>query len=359
MHDPSISDPIVEQNSDQFWSPGRPKASPRNQWVVKSLNVVDSFANTNSTTGYRYKNPRFNADDEGRYGLRGFEEIRTIAPTGMVTKQRYSYAPDWSGRLESTLVIPAEALNDVRSIDKTTWEARTLPGTLVTTYHATLAEHFVCKNGQTEAACSPTAAAAYARTESTLIAYPITGTKLLWQETGSVLRKQDGIADGDRETIRTFDLLADGTRYRFRPRTLTRNHRVSGAMTMFAKSEQTWDATFAVNVTNEVWFDTDDTHRAISRSVYDMATGNVVERWKPKQNAAASTKTTLAYDDRKLFVATETNEVGHVRDYFWEYGNGIKLRTDGPNVRTCTNNCPPVSPTKPIKEQLSIRVDGC
>ena len=153
-------------------------------------------------------------------------------------------------------------------------------------------------------------------------------------------------------------MLVDAATYRVRARTTVKEHRVGGAMVTYAKSDQTWDSTLAVNLTNEVWFDTDDTHRAISRSVYDMATGNVVERWKPKQNAATSTKTTLAYDDRKLFVATETNEVGHVRDYFWEYGNGIKLRTDGPNVRTCTSNCPPVSPTKPIKEQLGIRVDG-
>ncbi|MBA3405681.1 MAG: hypothetical protein H0U13_13540, partial [Gemmatimonadaceae bacterium] len=357
MHDASASDPIVEQNPDEFWAPGRPKASPRNQWVVKSVRVVDGFANTDSTTGYRYKNPRFNADDDGRYAFRGFEEVRTIAPTGMVTKKHYGYDPDWSGRLETTLVVPAEAPNEVRSIDKTTWEARTLSGTSLTTYHATLSEHFVCKNGQGDVACSPTAAGAYTRTESTLIELPISGNKLLWQETGTVLKKQVGNADGDRETIRTFQLLADGITYRARPRTTTLDHRVNGSMTMYAKSDQTWDPTLAANLTNETWFDGNDANRAISRNVVDMTTGNVLERWKPVQNAAASTRTTLTYDARKLFVATDVNEVGHQRDYFWEYGTGTKLRTDGPNIRTCTN-CPAPTTTSPLKEQTTIRVDG-
>ena len=35
-------------------------------------------------------------------------------------------APDWSGRVVTTLVVPAEAPTEVRSLEDTTWEARLL-----------------------------------------------------------------------------------------------------------------------------------------------------------------------------------------------------------------------------------------
>ena len=79
----------------------------------------------------------------------------------------------------------------------------------------------------------------------------------------------------------------------------------------------------------------------IARSVYDMTTGNVTHRWKPKQNAANTTYAAFTYDARKLFAITEVNELGHQRDYVFEYGTGTRLQTDGPNVRTCRTNCPP------------------
>lgn len=124
MHDKTA----VEQHPEQTWSDGRPKASPHTQWVVRSLTVVDDFAATTSTTSQFYKNPRHGADDEGYYSFRGFEEVTTTGPSGAKTVQRYAYTPDWSGRLVTTLVQPAEAPAEVRSIDKTTWVERELFG---------------------------------------------------------------------------------------------------------------------------------------------------------------------------------------------------------------------------------------
>jgi RHS repeat-associated protein len=355
MHDRPQSESvpaIVEQNPHQFWPDGRPKATPRTQWVVKSLSTIDDFAATTSTTSYRYRNPRHGADDEGYFAFRGFEEVITTSPSLAKTVQRYAYDTDWSGRLEQTLVSPAEALSDVRSISKTKWTGRTLFGGAVTTYHPTSVQQWTCANGKTEPQCieSP---AAYTRTESTLVDFPLTGQKLLTLETGSLLTKQrpeQGAADGDRQTLKTFSVLANATTYRVRPLTVTKEHRISGAMVMFAKSAQEWDPTLSAKLTVETWFDTNDLNRAKARFVYDMTTGNVIERWKPVQNAAGTTKTTLTYDARKLFVAIEVNELGHQRDYYWEYGTGTKLHTEGPNCHNCT--------TTPIKEDTKIRVDG-
>jgi RHS repeat-associated protein len=157
----------------------------------------------------------------------------------------------------------------------------------------------------------------------------------------------------------TFALDADGSTYRLRPLMSTRQSRVLGTMSTFGKAAKTWDATYRVPLTDEVWVDDVDANRSIARSVYDMTTGNVTQHWKPKQNVAGTTSTTLTYDDRKLFVTTEINEVGHQRDYLYEYGTGTKLQTDGPNQRACVTGpgCQ-LNATHPLKEQRKIRVDG-
>ncbi len=358
MHDKTA----VEQHPEQTWSDGRPKASPHTQWVVKTLTVVDDFAKTTSTTSQFYKNPRHGADDEGYYSFRGFEEVTTTAPSGAKTVQRYAYTPDWSGRLVTTLVHPAEAPDEVRSIDKTTWVERELFDGAIKTYHATITQHFTCANGQTEATCTAASAPGYTRTISNLSPLgsdtQTGGPKLLWAETTSLLQSGTSAADGDRQTLTRYVLYADGTTYRLRPFSSRRQHRVNGTMTTFAASSKGWDPTYRVPRTDNVWLDTNGANRAITRSEYDMATGNVTRRWKPMQNVANTTYTSFTYDPRKLFVATEINEVGHQFDYTYEYGTGTKLQTSGPNVRSCTTTCPPAEAKYPVKEQDKIRIDG-
>src|SRR5262249_21356428 len=153
-----------------WWFDGRPKASPHNQWVVRSIATLDDFPGTTSTTSFYYKNPRHGADDQGQYGFRGFEEVTTTAASGAKTVQRYGYLPGLSGRLTTKLVAPAEAPAEVRSIDQTYWEPRQLFGGAITTYHPVVSEHLLCANGQSEATCTPATAPGYAKTTSTLTA---------------------------------------------------------------------------------------------------------------------------------------------------------------------------------------------
>jgi len=96
-----------------------------------------------------------------------------------------------------------------------------------------------------------------------------------------------------------------------------------------------------------------------NRHFYERMGFTYLETWKPEQNAASTTKTTYSYDARKLMVAGEVNEVGHSYDYAYEYGTGTRLRTDGPNVRSCvTGPLCPLDGTHPLLEQRTIRVDG-
>ena len=53
MHDPLV----VVQHPELTWPDGRPKASPRAQWVVKQLQDTDDIATTSGTSSYSYLNP--------------------------------------------------------------------------------------------------------------------------------------------------------------------------------------------------------------------------------------------------------------------------------------------------------------
>ncbi len=361
MHDKTT----VEQNPNVEWFDGRPKASPNNQWVVKSLTVHDQFGGTQATTTQYYKNPRHGANDEGRYGFRGFEEVRTTTPTNAQKIERFDYAVDWSGRLVETRVHPTASstpdTSEVHTIDRTQWRERTLFSGTHKAYHATVREHFTCSNGQTAATCTPAGAAAYTKTVLDQDAFNNdAGQSVVWVDTETMLQAGTALENGDRRTTSTFAFSSDTTQHRLRPLTTTREQRVGGAWTMFGKTAKTWDASLAELRTEEVWFDADDGHRAITRFQYDM-TGNVIERWKPLQNEASSTRTVFDYDARKLFAITETNELGHVRNHVFEYGTGTKVITSGPNTSGCGGVCPPNAPPGSIclpAEQSEIKIDG-
>jgi RHS repeat-associated protein len=381
MHDTSV----VEQSDAQAWWDGRKKLSPRTQWVVSQMKRTEQFSSAPPAyTAYKYRHPRFSRGDHS-WGFRGFAEVITTnpGPTGLAdgsgskTVQRYDYFVDWSGRLVETLVQPGTAdgtpvAGETRSLERTTWKDRTLFGGALTTFHVIGTEKLVCANGQTDPAlglanpCSPTAAPGYIKTtagQSTLPDTPtIPNDDMMWVDTSSYVQSGTAVANGDRETLTTYMLSVSDVRYFLKPEFTTRNHRVAGAMVLYGKNRSEWNPDYGTHLSEETWVTSDpspSTH-LIERWVYDNTTGNVVEHWKPKQNAAGTTKTTFAHDTRKLFVATETNELGHQVESLYEYGTGALLLTQGPNSRTCTvgaPDCPPGA-NHPVKEQHKVRVDG-
>jgi RHS repeat-associated protein len=349
---------VVTQEPDQG------EASPHTQWVVSSVTVTDSFANTISTSSYVYKDPKWAPDDQGRYGFRGFAEVTTTGQSGAKTTERYSFSPDWSGRLAETLVLPAENQQDpplVSSISATTWTPFQLFAGSITTYHPTLQKHYTCANGQPEATCLMFPAG-YTQTTSTLTQQYATtpasgGTPLLWAETKTVLQSGTTNANGDRMTLRQYGLYGDESTYRLRPLTSTRFLRVGPVFGMRAESAQTWDASYRMAQTDEVWIDWNDNDRLITHHDYDSVTGNETARWKPEQWAMGTTKTTFEYDTRAVSPTKVIDELGHLVTYAYEPGTGTRLSTIGPNVADCaaTSSCPTGTPND---EEHVIRIDG-
>jgi RHS repeat-associated protein len=374
MHDTST----VTQDADAMWTDARtlcdggaqadfpchPKASPRTQWVVKSLTTSDTWSATTSTTSYHYKHPRFGPDDRGRYAFRGFAEVTTTGPTGAQTLERFGYDVDPTGRKTASLTMPApnerSVTDEVRTIATTTWAPFTLFGGTVTSFHSTESASWTCNDGDTESACMDEPAARTLQLTS-YVPKLIDGTSRLWVPDVATLRAGVTEADGDRTTNTTYSLRLDATSYRLRPLVTTKQHRTGGTWETFAKSEQTWTLDDRVPDKTIVWSDSGTV--ATSHAEYDPQTGNVLRTWKPEQWAAAglnAPKTEVAYDDRKLFVNRAINEVGHQVDTVHDYGTGATLLQEGPNTRTCVpgqSGCP-VDAMHPEKEQHKIVIDG-
>lgn len=351
-------------------------STPRPQWVVKSLTTHEDISNTTAVTTYSYLDPVSNRDTLGHWGFRGYAEVHTLHPSGSQTVERYDYSPDrdWSGRLSSTVAKASDSEGGaVETIDDFHWQTYELcvafgdrvcdsSRATLKSYHQAETDHWICKAGQGEAACR-------ANTDG----FTATSTSYtLWKSNGPLLNGRptlyvptlvrlatsphSGDVAGDRLVETDYDIKVGDGAYRVRPKNVT-HELVTTGRDIYAKSRTGWDSTLSVPNTTETWFDAQDSSRAIERRVYDMNTGNLIERWKPVQedanehqtssNAAYRYPTRYTYDSRQLFVAVELREPSGPApaqsmefDYVWDYGLGRKVATLGPNVRTCSpSNC--------------------
>jgi hypothetical protein len=351
----ALSDSTVVNND-----PDNGTASPRTQWVVKSVSTEDDFESTgptDPTTTYFYNDPWYGPDDEQRYSFRGFQEITATGPSGSKTVERYSFTPDWSGRLDKTLV--KDENGDVHTIAETTWEARSLFAGALTTYHATIARSWACNNGATETSCKATPAG-FTRSDITWTALASTtstgGPAQLYVETAKTSQDSEAYDDGDRRSTTTFELHSDATSYRLRDKVLESWVRTSSGDQRFRHTKKDWDSTHSKLEYETVTLNATD--GATTKRDYD-ATGLVTGVTKPKQYAGSATKTITEYDQRKLFPIKTTNELGHQSERDYEYGTGAVLEERGPNYRNCasTQGCPSIA-NLPERDGKKTTIDG-
>ncbi|MGE0402087.1 MAG: RHS repeat-associated core domain-containing protein [Kofleriaceae bacterium] len=355
----SMNGPAVTQ------SPAEGNTSPSTNWVVQSVATTDDFPSTTSTSTYKYKNPQWSPDQDAdvptAHSFRGFEQVETTSPSGAVTIERFSYSPDWSGRLATRIIKPSSG-TIVHTIDDTTWEAFTLFNGLITTYLATATEHWTCTSTQTEKTCR-TNVDTYTRTATQFSPLKSTSTTeqttLMWQPTTTLLQAALAPAMSDRGTVTTYALYSDASSYRLRPLTVTKNVILpGGTFAMYAKSASTWDAARGLKLTDEEWIDNSDATRLITTNTYD-AIGNLIAVQDPRGHTVEN-----EYDSRQLFVSAVNNEYyDHHYEYDYEYGTGATLATRGPLWAWCATYQTPFCPSPPppgfmVRNETRHRVDG-
>lgn len=350
---------VVTQDPAKTWNDsGRPQSTPSTQWVVSGVTTAEQFSGTTSSTRYEYATPRHGVDDRGKYGFRGFGQVKAFLPSGSVTISRFSYDQLFSGLPTAELVQTSSATTDVSSVNRTSFVARTLFSGALTSFHVQFSEHVTCFPGQAESACLENNAAnasGYVRTEK--VQTPLVSssssdsTPLLWVETESIVKSGFANADGDRHVMTAWYLFSDGETYRLRPTLATSESRVAPAWTTFAKSGTTWDASWRFPIEKLVY--TDATSVSRGRTTFDPSTGNATATYKPNQANVSDPGVVVTYDDRKLFVVSSRNQLGHVVQFVNDYGTGSRTITLGPNTADCTVNC-----LGPTDQQHVTYIDG-
>ncbi len=126
------NDPSVEAK------PGEQPGMPSHLWVVHKITTSSQLASSfdpppDSVVEMRYGDVVYEKDHRARYGFRGFSTIATSAAHQVgstsgfaVTRKKYDYELDWSGRVTKTTVypfgFPTGSGNDrVSSISVATW----------------------------------------------------------------------------------------------------------------------------------------------------------------------------------------------------------------------------------------------
>jgi RHS repeat-associated protein len=358
---PTTNASVVRQD------PATNKAIPHPIWVVQSETVSDALSHTTETTSYSYTDPEYTKDpNRGSWAFRGFDQVLETTPSGSLIRETFSYAPDWTGELSQRVVQAHNSSNESDNgpitIDQTWWgELPDLGNTYwIVAYVPTAEDHYTCTpdpslDESTQEANCVSSGTNDRRTIHQYSQLPNSNFSVLWAETETDTvgtTEASPSAEGDRQALSAFVLDYDVSVYRLRTTSVTKNYLRDGAWRKYAETDTGWDSNYLVPLTTSVWTDSSSADCAVSRRAYDMTTGNMLQRWKPVQNAANTTFTTYGYDDHAMYVTQETNELGQEKTYTHEPGTGTKLSTWGPNI---CSGCVP-SPT--TTETHSIKIDG-
>lgn len=318
------------------------KALPRTQWVVESLSIRDLWEDT-SKTAYKYELPVWKADERGRFGFRGFERVRTYAPSNALTIDDYDYAVDWSGRLARSRTFSQDDYANPKSIAETDWEPRALFGGAITTYHAIRERKWTCNNGQSEASCM---ASNVGRVETITELEPLPLASPQMHVAKNVYTTTSGTYQaGDRRRKETLGLVSDADDYRVQTTNVT-EYAIPNVYPFVEETTRkivnTFDSTHRVQETSDVHFtlitDPYDHHHAVTTWTYDMSTGVKLTTRSPNNHSTTLVES-YVYDPTKRFVTTTTNEKGHAVHREYHSGTGALLTEFGPNSVWCGWGC--------------------
>ena len=334
-----------------------PVGMPNHTWVVTSMERVDihSPTATPSITTYRYFDPVWNQDEDGKWGFRGFERTESTSPTGMLNANLFDYGVDWTGRMSESLAYAyadAADLNHPHLITAATWAPYTLFSGAISTFHKTNDRTWRCSNGQTYSQCKQTGA--FSREYHNWVAqksyYAPAGEALAYVPfMKGLLAGQAGYQNGDRQYYTARRFYANDDRYRLREYSASTKERELGVWVVKAKAAKDYDIGGLVVISEREWIDTVGFVRTVR--TYDLDTGNVATVKKPQQHIGSGAVTSFAYDDHELFVTSTLNELNQLVETETDWATGVVTSTIGPNTASCGWNCTAL-------ERTDIVIDG-
>jgi RHS repeat-associated protein len=352
---------------------------PNPVWVVTETKTTPDVRNPSSAivTSYTYESPKIggfvvHSDlDYHALSFRGFGKITVTAPApagnlhGPVVVHSFVYDLDGAsfrdGRGYKDATYTYDGMGVLQSVEKDTWEEVDLFGTLPVV-RPTMSDRHLCtlqqqQDGSPEVACA-SSLKNLVRTYHNYQPY-LAGTRVaFFMESGSTSYRSDASYVLNRYLTYKVDYPA-GSSPAYRRQLATERTTSREALEMpvtTGRTEVVFDSSGFPKWTKK-WWGAGDSDYATSVRTFDIATGNPTSVQKPVQATSSSgSKTTYEYDAYKLFVAVETNEVGHKVITTRDLGTGVVTRLQGPqSVTVPGSSC---SPGPACMNEVAFTIDA-
>ena len=298
---------------------------PVRKWVVAQVEQHGGEPAQAQVTTYRYAEPTWTEDEDGRRGFRGFRRVDMDTPTGARVSLRFDHSLFHRGLLVETVTSDATLTGTPpRTIERSRWERHFLHG--VPIYVQNQRDVRTCTGNQDVEACR--AQGALLRIVVSWAA--ISGAGLLPIETRTA--EADSIESvGTRTSSTTFSTFVSGDIVRVKPKTTTTMVRTETGDEMTGRAELIYDPLLRSIV--EERHQIDDSRVAITKFTHDD-TGLIVTTERPESVAAdAERVTTVEYDAARVHAKKVSNELGHVTRMDHDPGTGMVVATQGPQFK--------------------------
>jgi RHS repeat-associated protein len=329
-------------------------------WVVRQLSVTGGFGTPTATSLYSYANPIYGPEGDPSEPSRflGFERVTTDqpAPVGEVAGGRrirdYAYDPalvpgvDGRGRLVREWQYGRNGAAPVLvKYMEHQWQRDLLFGGAVTFTHEVGATERTCAAGATDAACVSQTDNVLRTTETWTPWSTPSGVIVLYRKTAEQMGS--GLSPGadDRKAVYEHQVRYGQSGFPsgdYRVLVSSVEHQAAtpahalffDTVSFSTIDRRTYNYETATGLLS---YSTDwlaDGSAATTLRTYDASTGNLRTLTKPQQLITDGNHTTYTYDANQLFVATTTNELGHVVIDTHDLSTGALVERDGPNSKS-------------------------
>ncbi len=324
---------------------------PLQAWVVSSVTTNGGDATPAQVTTYRYRDAAWVADEDGRFGFRGFRHVTTQSPTGASTESTFSYDKFYKGIPSQTVVSDASLTGKPpRTVQRLAHERVVVNS--IPLFVVRLRDHWTCGASGTVEDC--VAGGAHLRTSTEWRTLESGGAPQLyvpWRETTVDSSNSRAIIVESEYQTRISE-----TSYRVKVGAVSRWVRDGEGLTLIGRATTVYDDDLRLLL--ESHEQVDSGRVAVTRFTYDPQTGLMLTSEAPESVATgANQRTTTVYDAHRASVSQVVNPAGHVVRTMRDLGTGQTQRTEGPQFKCPGWFLPCVDPYRKWRT-TSQRFDG-